>query len=224
MWYLVKVDLLAKGGREGGGGELGRLTSLQSPWICQVPGDDAHLQRPGWYGRFCRLWWYARSQADDVVWSDQPAAWEGDGEGWPFGQSWPDPNFPKTDQFHYQFNRDNVILNHHHKCHWCHQYLHLVSSICPLNKESCQSCAPSDPQHSSWDKYQNINVQWICVHQKGNHQMLIANCQTAPSIVREEFLKDLCASTAPREKEKDFHDTFAAKPELCTCCVLSSIN
>ena len=32
---------------------------------------------------------------------------------------------------------------------------HLVSSICPLNKESCQSWGLAAPQHSSWDDDNN---------------------------------------------------------------------
>ena len=55
---------------------------------------------------------------------------------------------------------------------------------------------------------------------QGNHQLLIANCQSTPSIVREEFPKFPCALTAPQEEQKDFHDTFGAEPEPCTCCVL----
>ena len=41
--YLVKVNLLVKGVGEGGVGELGGLTRLQSPWIRQVPGDGVDV-------------------------------------------------------------------------------------------------------------------------------------------------------------------------------------
>ena len=44
---------------------------------------------------------------------------------------------------------------------------HLVSSICPLNKESCQSWGLAAPQHSSWDD-DNDN-------QKDNHNNIKAD-------------------------------------------------